>query len=63
MTVFLPNHDGSWRRDDERHDNVLVDTSKAPPLLAALGVAARVEGGFGRQVLPEGLVALVGRRA
>src|SRR5437667_185346 len=25
MTTFVRNDDGSWRRDDERHDNVLVD--------------------------------------
>ena len=38
MAVFIRNEDGSWRRDDERHDNVLLDTSTLPPLLAAHGV-------------------------
>ena len=38
MATFTRNDDGSWRRDDERHDNVLVDTSLVPPLLRELGV-------------------------
>src|SRR5947209_15082608 len=33
MTMFLRNDDGTWRRDDERHDNTLIDTSKVPALL------------------------------
>ena len=27
ITTFLRNDDGSWRRDDERHENVLLDTT------------------------------------
>ena len=34
MAVFVRNQDGSWRRDDERHDNVLIDTTRLPGLLA-----------------------------
>src|SRR3712207_5448639 len=34
MTTFVRNQDGSWRRDDERHANVLIDTSRVPVLLA-----------------------------
>ena len=30
ITVFVRNDDGSWRRDDERHENVLVDTARIP---------------------------------
>ena len=30
MAVFSRNGDGTWRRDDERHDNVLVDTATIP---------------------------------
>ena len=33
--------DGSWRRDDEHHDNVMVDTARVPALLAAEGVDGR----------------------
>src|SRR5256885_1703030 len=25
MAIFSRNHDGTWRRDDERHVNVMVD--------------------------------------
>lgn len=52
----------SWRRDDERHENVLVDTAQVPARLAELGVVARVSASFGDEGLPEGLVAVVGRR-
>ena len=31
MTTFIA--DGSWRHDDERHDNVLVDTALVPTVL------------------------------
>lgn len=34
------NDDGSWRRDDESHENLLVDTSQVPGLLAEHGVDA-----------------------
>jgi hypothetical protein len=30
----MRNDDGSWRCDDERHDNVLIDTARGPELLA-----------------------------
>lgn len=62
ITTFLRNDDGSWRRDDERHTNVLVDTAAVPPLLARHGVQARVQTRLGDYPLPEGLVAIVGRR-
>ena len=42
MAMFTRNDDGSWRRDDERHDNVLIDTSRVPALLAEHGVDATV---------------------
>lgn len=63
MAVFTRNPDGTWRRDDERHDNVLIDTATVPTLLAEHGVTASVGEGFGAEVLPEGLRAVVGRRA
>lgn len=62
ITTFTAAGDGSWRRDDERHENVLVDTAGVPAVLAAHGVEAEVVAGFGDQRLPEGLVAVVGRR-
>ena len=51
---------GPWRRDDERHDNVLLDTSKVPALLGRYGVAVTVSPAFGDERLPDGLVAVVG---
>jgi SAM-dependent methyltransferase len=62
MTTFLRNEDGTWRRDDERHENVLLDTSEVPGLLAAHGLEARVGTSFGDEELPEGLVTIVGRK-
>jgi SAM-dependent methyltransferase len=62
MTTFLRNEDGSWRRDDERHDNVLVDTSRLPALLATAGIQAEVRDTFGSETLPPGLKVLIGHR-
>jgi SAM-dependent methyltransferase len=62
MATFVRNDDGSWRRDDERHDNVLIDTSRVPGLLARHGVEAQVGGSFGVEQLPVGLHVVTGRR-
>lgn len=62
MAIFTRDGDGSWRRDDERHDNVLVDVSRVPGLLAGRGVEASVGDAFGDHRLPVGLRAIVGRR-
>lgn len=62
MTTFLRNDDGSWRRSEERHDNVLVDTSLIPGLLEPHGVTATVRPSFGSEELPVGLKVVVGRR-
>jgi SAM-dependent methyltransferase len=63
MATFLRNDDGSWRRDDERHDNVLIDTAGVPALLAGHGVEATVAPSFGGERLPVGLRAIKGRRS
>ncbi len=63
IAVFLRSEDDTWRRDDERHENVLVDTAAVPTLLAKHGVEARVADSFGDEKLPDGLVAIVGRKA
>ena len=62
MATFVRNQDGSWRRDDERHDNVLIDTSRLPGLLAAHQVDATVATSFGAETLPVGLRAVIGLR-
>jgi SAM-dependent methyltransferase len=61
MTMFVRDGD-FWRRDDETHDNTLVDTSRIPALLARHGVAAQIKPSFGNETLPTGLVAVVGTR-
>ena len=63
MTTFVRQGDGTWRRDDERHDNVLIETSKVPALLARHGIDAAIAASFGDEQLPAGLVALTGRKS
>lgn len=62
ITTFVPNPDGSWRRDDEHHENVLLDTARIPALLRQHGIEARVGSSFGSETLPAGLRAVTGRR-
>jgi SAM-dependent methyltransferase len=63
MATFIRNDDGSWRRDDERHDNVMVDTARIPELLREHGIEASVERSFGSETLPTGMRAIVGHRS
>jgi SAM-dependent methyltransferase len=60
ITTFVPDGAGAWRRGHERHENVLVDTSLIPALLARHDVAARVGTSFGTEKLPPGLRTVVG---
>jgi len=62
ITTFVQGDDGSWRRDDECHHNVLIDTARVPTLLAAEGVQVTVASAFGAEQLPTGLRVLIGRR-
>ena len=62
MAIFVRNPDGSWRRDDERHENVLFDTSTIASLLAEHGLEATVGSSFGGEELPVGLRTVVGYR-
>ena len=62
IAVFTRNDDGSWRRDDERHENVLIDTSDIPQVLARYGVEAEVGNSFGGEELPAGLRTVIGKR-
>ena len=61
-TTFVPDGAGAWRRGHERHENVLVDTSALPGLLAAHGVRAEVGTAFGAADLPPGLRSVAGRK-
>jgi SAM-dependent methyltransferase len=62
ITTFLPNPDGSWRRDSEHHENVLTDTAAVPALLREHGVTAEVGSSFGSETLPRGLRAVTGHK-
>lgn len=62
MTTFTRTADDAWRRDDEVHVNVLVDTAQAASLLVAEGIDAAVRTAFGAEALPPGLRAIVGAR-
>lgn len=62
ITTFVLGEDGAWRRDDERHENILVDTARIPAFLATHGLDTRVAESFGEEELPPGLVAIVGSR-
>jgi SAM-dependent methyltransferase len=62
MATFVRQNGGSWRRDDERHDNVLIDTSRLPALLTGHGVEVTLASSFGAESLPAGLRVVIGRR-
>jgi SAM-dependent methyltransferase len=62
MAIFVRGDDGTWRRDDERHDNVLIDAAAVPALLARHGVEASVGRSFGTESLLAGLRTIIGRR-
>lgn len=63
MTTFVRQGGDSWRRDDEVHHNVLVETSGLPELLGRCGLSASLRASFGAETLPEGMVVLVGERS
>ena len=60
MTMFVRDGPHGWRRSDELHDNILIDTAQLPRSLSALGIEAEVRPSFGTEELPIGLVAVVG---
>jgi SAM-dependent methyltransferase len=62
MAIFVRDDDGTWHRDDERHDNVLIDAATVPSMLAEHGVEATVARSFGSESLPAGLRTIIGRR-
>ncbi len=62
MSTFIRVEDGSWRRDDEHHDNVMIDTRLVPALLERHGVQAAVGSSFGAEHLPVGLRTVIGQR-
>jgi hypothetical protein len=63
MTMFVRSDSTSWRRTDELHDNVLIETSNLLPLLEAEGVDAQLHAAFGHEALPTGLMVVTGTKA
>jgi SAM-dependent methyltransferase len=59
---FIRAEDGTWRRDEEVHVNVLVDTATIPAILSEHGLSASVADSFGDEELPRGLVAVIGEK-
>jgi SAM-dependent methyltransferase len=63
QTIFVREDDGRYRRELERHDNVLIDVhAVVPPLLEAEGLEVEVRKSFGTETNMEGLVVVVARR-
>jgi SAM-dependent methyltransferase len=62
ITTFVPDGHGGWRRGSEHHENVLVEVSRIPALLAEHGMDAAVDTSFGAAELPPGLRAVTGTK-
>lgn len=64
LTTFVRDTEGRYRRGDEHHRNILVDTSTIPALLEGYGVAATVGDSFDDEEhsLPVGLKNIIGRK-
>ena len=63
QTIFVREGDGRYRRERERHDNVLIDVQAVvPPLLEAEGLAVEVRKSFGTETNMEGLLVVIARR-
>jgi SAM-dependent methyltransferase len=64
ITTFVRTAEGGFRRDEEYHGNVLVDTSTVPELLRQHGVATEIGRSFNDadRPLPIGLRSVIGRK-
>jgi SAM-dependent methyltransferase len=64
LTTFVRGADGSYRRAEEHHGNILIDTSLVPALLRERGVTATIGSSFNddKHPLPVGLRTIVGHR-
>jgi SAM-dependent methyltransferase len=63
MTMFLREPDGRYRREFERHDNVLVDVDAlVRPLLEGEGMDVDIARSFGDEANMEGLRVVKARR-
>jgi SAM-dependent methyltransferase len=62
MSTFVKEPDGRYRRDEERHDTVLVEEDAIAALLRAEGLESEVRDSFGGEELPPGLHVIVARK-
>ena len=64
LTTFVRSADGTYRREDEHHSNVLLDTSTVPVLLREHGLTAAIGTSFDDEdrPLPIGLKSVIARR-
>lgn len=64
LTTFVRDADGRYRRQDEHHRNVLLDTSTVPALLHQHGVIAAIGPSFrdDDHPLPIGLKSIIGHK-
>ncbi len=62
-TIFVADGDGRYRREVERHDNVLIDVAGlVPPVLEAEGLTVEIGNSFGAERLTPGLSTVVAHR-
>ncbi|WP_157239399.1 hypothetical protein [Catenuloplanes japonicus] len=64
LTTFVRGEDGTYRREDEHHRNILIDTSPIPALLRERGVTATIGSSFNDAThpLPVGLRSVIGHK-
>jgi hypothetical protein len=63
QTIFVREEDGCYRREHERHDNVLIDVAGVvPPLLEAERLDVEVRRSFGSETNMQGLLVVVAHR-
>lgn len=60
---FIRDDGNKWRRDEEIHKNVLMDTATIPAYLSEHGIVACLGNAFGEEELPIGLVTIIGNKA
>ena len=62
MSTFVKDPDGRYRRDEERHDTVLVEPEAIAQVLRAERLTAQVRPSFGDEELTPGLHVIVARK-
>jgi SAM-dependent methyltransferase len=60
ITTFVRLPNGTFRRSDEHHENVLLRTADIPEFVATHALDVEVRNSFGTETLPVGLKAIIG---